>query len=357
MTALQSWARLTFSDCVSSWHFRRFLLRQNQEIKVWYSKESQKSESMNKILVPRNYDYVGIYLTDKCFLKCPYCLTNHHGASFINKQGNASLSPRDWIRGLNRFVLPQDVPITLQGGEPFLYAGIWEILENIDHKVDIMTALPPFLTRDHFLRLKTLTWNRRSAPYPTIRVSYHKGQNHFKELVERIAGFNDILSIGLYYLTHPSISEDEIVEMKRYARKKGVELRSKDFLGLYQGRMYGELKYPGSVEGQRAGNIVHCRNTVVPVAPDGRVYLCHSDLYFNRVGRALGNILDADFKFPQEHLACSNFGLCSECDVKIKTNHLQQYGYTSADIRFSQEQDVPVMEGRHGSKEAQDTHH
>lgn len=305
---------------------------------------------LEKVRVPADYDYVGVYLTDKCFLKCAYCLTSHHGAAFLGRQDAAHLSAADWIRGLNRLILPNDVPISLQGGEPFLYQDIWEILENIDHKVDIMTALPPFLTREHFLKLKTLAWNRRPAPYPTIRVSFHKGQNDFRELVERIAGLKDILSIGLYYLTHPSIPEEEIAEMKRYAKAKGVELRSKDFLGLYQGKMYGDLKYSGSVDGKRAGNTVFCRNTVVPIAPDGRIYLCHSDLYFNRIDRALGSILDDNFRFPEEHLPCPNFGLCSECDVKIKTNHLQQYGYTSVNIRFSQEQDIPAMEAETSCK-------
>ena len=308
------------------------------------NKSAENITIFQKIRVPADYDYVGVYLTDKCFLKCPYCLTSHHGAAFIGRQGTAHLSAREWISGLNRLVLPKDVPISLQGGEPFLYAGIWEILENIDHKVDIMTALPPFLTREHFLKLKTLAWNRRPAPYPTIRVSFHKGQNNFRELVERIAGLNDILSIGLYYLTHPSISEEETAEMKRYAKAKGVELRAKDFLGLHQGKMYGELKYSGSVEGKRAGSTVFCRNTVVPIAPDGRIYLCHSDLYFDRADRALGHIFDDHFEFPEGHLPCSNFGLCSECDVKIKTNHFQQHGYTSVDIRFSQGQGDSVTE-------------
>lgn len=293
---------------------------------------------MNTIIVPADYDYVGIYLTDKCFLQCPYCITNHHGSNFIDKKSVNFLLPKEWIRALNRLILPKNVPITLQGGEPFLYKGIWEILDNIAHKVDIMTALPPFLEKKYFLKLKNLDWNKRESPYPTIRVSFHKGQNDFKELVDRIAELDDFLSIGLYYLSHPAISESEVTAMKDYAEEKDVEFRSKEFLGTHNGKIHGIIKYPGSVDGKSQGIMVHCKNTVVPVAPDGEIYLCHSDLYFNRRDRSLGNILDNTFTFPDEHLACSNFGLCSECDVKIKTNHHQQYGYTSVDIRFSQQE-------------------
>lgn len=294
-------------------------------------------ENLEKIIVPEDYDYIGVYLTDKCFLRCPYCITNHHGANFISRKSVTNfLSPGEWIQALNRLVLPKDVPITLQGGEPFLYNGIWDILDNVKHKVDIMTALPPFLKKEHFLKLKSLAWNRRDAPYPTIRVSFHRGQNDFKELINRIAELDNFLSIGLYYLNYPGMPDTEIKTMKYEASKKGVELRSKEFLGLYNGNTYGSLKYPGSADSNKHGITVYCKNTVAPIAPDGEIYLCHSDLYFKRRDRSLGNILDPVFIFPNKHLPCSNFGLCSECDVKIKTNHYQQYGYTSVDIRFSQ---------------------
>lgn len=295
---------------------------------------------MNTIIVPADYDYVGIYLTNKCFLRCPYCITSHHGSNFIGRKSVNSLSPREWVRALNRLVLPENIPITFQGGEPFLYKGIWEILDNVTHKVDIITALPSFLGKKSFLKLKSLDWNKRESPYPTIRVSFHKGQNDFKEIVDRIAELDDFLNIGLYYLSHPAISEAGINAMKDYAKEKGVEFRSKEFLGVHNGKMYGTIKYPGSADGKSQGITVHCKNTVVPVAPDGEIYLCHSDLYFNRRERSLGNILDNTFVFPDGHLPCLNFGLCSECDVKIKTNHCQEYGYTSVNIRFSQNEAI-----------------
>jgi len=36
--------------------------------------------------------------------------------------------------------------------------------------------------------------------------------------------------------------------------KKGVELRMKEFLGLYEGKMYGTFKYPGASVGRSKGN-------------------------------------------------------------------------------------------------------
>ncbi len=288
---------------------------------------------MDKIAVPSDYDYVGVYLTDKCHLSCPYCITKHHGASY-GTQELGRLTAVEWIKGLNRLELPKDVPLTLQGGEPFLYKEIWEILENVRHKIDILTALPPFLDKKHFLKLKTLEWNKRETPYPTIRVSYHKGQHSFEELIKRLAELQEIVSIGLYYLDHPGYAPEEFEQVKEYADRCGVELRKKEFLGWWDGNLYGTFLYEDAVAGWKKGIGTLCKNTVVPIGPDGTICRCHSDLYFNRRDLALGNILDESLEFPTEHLDCENYGLCSECDVKVKTNHYQIYGYTSVKIKF-----------------------
>jgi len=292
-----------------------------------------KIKPKHKIRIPANYDYIGVYLTDKCHLKCSYCITKHHNSLFGNTP-MGYLKPEQWIESMNRLELPEGLPVTLQGGEPFLYKGIWVILEKVTHKVDVLTTLPSFITKETFLQLKTLDWNKRESPYPTIRVSYHKGQNGFKELIERISELQEILNIGLYYLKHPAYLEEEFMEVREYAGKYGVELRKKEFLGVWNGTRYGTYLYEDAAQGKCQGVGVLCKNTVVPIGPNGTIYRCHSDLYFRRKSLALGNIQDAHFEFPSHHLYCDNYGLCSECDVKTKTNHLQTYGYTSVDIKF-----------------------
>jgi hypothetical protein len=292
------------------------------------------------LMLPDSYDYVGVYLTDACFLNCPYCITRHHGADYVRSGVFANLNGCQWVEGLSRLSLPEGTPVTLQGGEPFLYKDIWYILENLSQKIDIMTALPPFLTVDHFKRLRSLEWNKRNAPYPTIRVSYHHGQNDFRQLIARIAKLQEILSIGLYYLDFPATPMETIGELRSMAAQFGIELRKKEFLGEWNGRRYGNFLYRNAACGKIMHIPVKCSNTVVPIAPDGSIYRCHSDLYFRRSEGILGSILDDGFSFPKTPLSCDNYGLCNECDVKIKTNRFQQYGYTSASIVFEAEKDL-----------------
>jgi hypothetical protein len=207
--------------------------------------------------------------------------------------------------------------------------GIWHILENIRHKVDILTALPPYLTKAHFTGLRTLRWNRRDAPYPTIRVSYHHGQHNFDTLIKRIGELQGTIDIGVFAMGPPVHTIDEMKYMAEVADIWGVEFRPKEFLGEYEGKFYGTFKYPEACRGKLLWKKVSCKNTVVPIGCDGSIYRCHSDLYFKR--EPLGNILDDEFEFPG-YLDCKNVGLCSTCDVKLKTDHNQEFGYTSVDI-------------------------
>ncbi len=292
----------------------------------------QTQTQLPEVEVPKDTDYLGVYLTNRCFLSCSYCITNYN-EQFINLKKFRELEASEWVEALNRLKLPPGVPLTFQGGEPFIHKGIWEILENVHHKIDILTALPPQVTVERFTQLKTLVWNKRPAPYPTIRVSFHKGQNDYKKLIERIKKLQKIVSIGLYHIEHPAYPE-LIEEIRQYARAEGVEFRTKTFLGEYNGKLYSEYRYPDACKGKIVRPLVQCKNTVFPIGPDGTVYRCHSDLYSIRRELSIGNLLDPDLKLEHKYRDCRFYGTCIPCDVKVKTNHLQQQGYTSVDILF-----------------------
>ncbi len=286
------------------------------------------------VQVPADTDYIGVYLTNRCFLTCPYCITNYN-EQFINIKAFRELEAFEWIEALNRLELPEGIPITLQGGEPFIHKGIWDILENVRHKIDILTALPPQVTLERLKSLKTLQWNQRGAPYPTIRVSYHKGQTDYKKQIDRIKELQEIVRIGIFHIDHPGYPE-ELAAIREYAQKQGVELRTKEFLGKWQGKNYLNYKYPDACEGQVLRANVKCKNTVFPVGPDGSIYRCHSDLYARRQELVLGNMLDVGLRLENVYRDCAFYGTCIPCDVKVKNNHLQKFGYTSVDIKFEE---------------------
>lgn len=289
--------------------------------------------------VPENYDYVAVYLTDRCPLRCSYCITEHNDTKFITGTDSSKrLTPTQWAEGLNRLRLPAGVPLTLQGGEPFVYPGIWDLLDLLKPETDILTALPKNVTPERFSRLAPRTLERlnRDAEYPNIRVSFHPGQNRIEELVPRVRELQNLVSIGIYLVDHPE-HQREKEQARELCAKAGVLFKTKEFLGFHEGKLHGTYKFPDAVAGKKMQESVDCKNSVLILGPDGLAYRCHSDLYHKRTEHAFAHILDATFQVEDKFRACGNFGFCSECDVKVKTNHLQQFGYTSVEIRIPAE--------------------
>lgn len=287
------------------------------------------------ITLPDDYDYVACYLTDFCFLNCSYCITDHNGTGFTSGKDEKfyQLDVDSWVEAFRRIRFPNGVVPTLQGGEPFLYRKIWDLIERSPVPVDILTALPPVVKRSKFEKLSSLVNLNRGAVYPNVRVSYHLGQNDIEDLARRVSELQDLISIGIYFVDYPG-APGEAEHAREVCEKHGVVFKTKEYLGFYDGKLYGTYKHPDAVVGHVTRPEVLCRNTVLIIAPSGDVYRCHSDLYHKRNNLKVGNITDADFAAADDYGVCNFYGLCSECDLKVKNNHFQQFGYTSVDIIF-----------------------
>jgi len=137
-----------------------------------------------------------------------------------------------------------------------------------------------------------------------------------------------------------------VLAAQERGRGEGIDFRTKEFLGWYEGKLYGRYKYPEACGGE-VKRSVRCRTTELLIGPDGGIYRCHHDLYVQ--GVPVGHLLDADFQMTGEYRACDCYGQCNPCDVKVKTNRLQQEGHTSVMISFGEEEGVGV--GRCGRYE------
>jgi len=58
-------------------------------------------------------NYIGVFLTFKCKLGCTYCI-NRAGTLVPREE----ISPDAWMKILKPLATREDLPITLQGGEP-----------------------------------------------------------------------------------------------------------------------------------------------------------------------------------------------------------------------------------------------
>jgi len=240
----------------------------------------------------------------------------------------------DWIKAANRLTLRDDLPLTLQGGEPTLHKGFYRIVNEVkkEIKMDLLTNMA--FDTDEFIASVPLWRFTREAPYAAIRVSYHPGQNDIDEIIRKTVALQDAgFRVGIYGLLHPEERlRRHILETKKKCCAMGIDFRTKEFLGEWQEKLYGTFKYEGSVMGSTLRRC-ECRTTELIVDPEGYVYRCHADLYKKRAPAA--HILDEDFCEADMDIfrSCSYFGDCNPCDVKVKTNRYQIFGHTSVEVK------------------------
>lgn len=280
-----------------------------------------------EIVVPAEMNYIAAFLTFACTLRCTYCI-NHHGGDLVKGR---RMSPEDWIRGLNRLKTRPDLPVTLQGGEPTVYKGFYEVVNGIrnDTPIDLLTNLE--VNPQEFASKLDASRLRRDAPYASIRVSYHKDQSNREKLLERVSwlkrqGFH----IGIWIVDHPGY-QGHTKETVAMAQAMGIDIRTKEFLGPWEGKVYGTMRYPDAVNSSHL-RFCDCRTSEILVAPDGCLFRCHSDLYANRA--SIGHILDPGLRAQDLYhwRTCAVYGKCNSCDIKLKFNRFQQTGHSSVEI-------------------------
>lgn len=279
---------------------------------------------MNEIIVPEHYNYIGVFLTLRCNLNCEYCI-NH----FNKLESVEELSTDSWVEGLSRIRTRQDLPITLQGGEPTIYPGFYKITHELwrrNKHMDLLTN-GTFDLREFCSEISPEVF-RREAKYASLRFSYHRKTNIQALTMKVWAMQNSGYEIGIWGLAHPEhcLINDEMEDICKWLN---IDYRKKEYLGYHLGELWGTYKYTNAV-GQKKTQKVQCRNSELLINPAGYIFRCHADLYANR--NYIGHILDNEIKFP-DFEECNNYGHCNPCDIKLKFNRFQETGHCAVEIK------------------------
>lgn len=278
---------------------------------------------MDKIILPENYNYVAAFLTLRCNMNCSYCI-NRQGEVQIHRD---ELSGKEWIAGLSRIETREDLPITIQGGEPTLHPDFYLIVNSLHamgKKLDLLTN-GEFDYKDFMVKVSSDVFKRK-APYANIRFSFHKDSNML-DLIHTVFEMQENgYSVGIWGLSHPDM-EYENATMAKHCKELGIDFRIKEYLD----ETNGTYKYPNSMNGLK-GITVRCKPSELLISPEGFLFRCHSDLYAN-VSYYDYILSKGIITLPEGFHECNRYGLCNPCDVKIKTNRLQEGGHTSVEIR------------------------
>tara|TARA_Y100000310_G_scaffold329947_1_gene400699 strand:- start:25530 stop:26381 length:852 start_codon:yes stop_codon:yes gene_type:complete len=277
--------------------------------------------------IPKEVTYAEAYLTLKCGLGCSYCINSHSGVS----RNRDELSAKEWTDWANN-VEWDGLSLTLGGGEPTEYKEFYELINRLDEskvKVDLLTNVS--FDVDRFV--KNISPDKFSKgenlAYKSIRVSYHPERHNPKELVEKVNVLQENgFHAGIFGINHQN-NVTANMEMAELARNKKIYFYVKDFLGEFDGTLFGHFKYLEGLDGNSKD--VMCRNRELLVGPKGSVFKCHRDLYHNEL--PIGNILSPEdielYKFRE----CHHYGKCNPCDIKQKTNRFLQTGNCQVEIK------------------------
>lgn len=270
------------------------------------------------IKIPTSYNYISAFLTFDCNLKCSYCINRHGHLHHYKKMGLD-----DWIWGLNKIRTRSSLPLTLSGGEPTLHPDFYEIVNYIN------PAIPLDLLTNGEFNIETFMANipperfKRDSKYASIRLSYHTNYTKLNRLFSKVIELQDAgYSVGVWGIDRGRMKNWLI---KLYAKLLGIDFRIKEYLDS----THGHYKYPEGLDGKRKQCL--CKPSEMLIAPDGRLFKCHHDLY--HAVNSYGHILDNDVKLPVDFIPCDNYGLCNPCDLKLKYDRFQKKGHCSVEIK------------------------
>ena len=274
---------------------------------------------MREIILNENFNYIGVFLSLGCNLSCSYCINHTSGLKMQRKH----LSAKDWVTGLNRIQHSKDLPLSLQGGEPSIHPGFYQILNGLNpgHTIDLLTNIQ--FDPIEFSKKVDKKIFSRDLPYPSIRVSFHPEQTKFDPIFEKVSLLHNLgYSIGIFSVKHPAHLK-ELAHAESKCKNSGIIFKYKELLGVYDNKKYGRLSINDACYSKTLKSCL-CKSSELLIAPDGKIYKCHHDLY-NDID-PIGHILDSDYIHVSKYRECHYFGNCNPCDIKVKNNRFQNFG-------------------------------
>ncbi len=301
----------------------------NDMLQTYYAKTRNSASVSTQICpvrLPKSFNYIGAFLTFRCPYRCSFCINKFGHADL---RCGAELSAYEWRRFFDRLD-SENVPVTFQGGEPGLHPGFIELVRETSktRHVDILSNL--MFDLKAFVRKIDPAALSRDAPYAPIRASYHPEQFSLESIVKRVEFLQEHgFRVGLYGVLHPDQAA-EIERAQQVCLDRGIDFRTKPFLGRHNGVLHGRFAYPLAC-GEISVGSCECASSELLIAPDGALQRCHHHLYNGFA--PLASVRDEEIVLTDDFLPCAHFGACNPCDVKIKNNRFQQFGHVSVRIR------------------------
>jgi GTP 3',8-cyclase len=224
----------------------------------------------------RHIDYLRISVTDRCNLRCFYCMP----AEGIHLVSHDDILSFDEIVEVARVAVEMGVrKIRITGGEPLVRRGIVglvKMISEIPGIADLAMTTNGILLGDYAMQLKDAGLQRINVSLDTLdpaRFREITRGGNVEDVLEglRIAKAAGFFPIKLNCVVGEMTGDDDIVQVRHYAEENGFDARFIRQMDLDTGEFY-------VVEGGEGGNCIKCNR--LRLTSNGLIKPC----LFNAIG-------------------------------------------------------------------------
>jgi len=175
-------------------------------------------------------------VTDRCNLRCAYCLPNGHDAWI---PGDAVLRADEIALLVNAFVDLGVEKVRLTGGEPLLRRDLADIVRNLSAQPgirDLSLTTNGVRLRAQVQALREAGLQRVNVSLDTLRPERFARLTRRTEHAAVLAGIEEavrnyaVVKVNVVVLR--GINDDELVELLEYGRSSGVEVRFIEYMDV-----------------------------------------------------------------------------------------------------------------------------
>jgi len=270
---------------------------------------------------------IRIFLYMHCNYSCDYCSAYRVFNTPLNYKYKTMIVD-EWLTGINNPTLTQryvdDYGLILSGGEPTLYKGFVDLINNIDEKRKIYV----YSNISEFAYNKLMQLKRSVILYPSFHIKIELKQNGasaYKIWFERLLDLKE--KDHTIHMTHtPDDGTNGIDDLPTGIIRTNIEGYWND---VYHSPYVNECR----VNGEEIKK-VDCLTVQPQVVSDGTIFNCQAGAWSNRKNLILGNIKNMNWGELPDWLTCKQCGKCHICsqgkvirDFETKEIYLDKWQY------------------------------
>lgn len=192
-------------------------------------------------LFSRSISYLRLSLTDRCNLRCMYCVTEDESAGCLSKLGQDELLTYEELLWVVRVAVGMGITkVRLTGGEPLVRRGVLGFIRElmaIDGLGDVRITTNGVLLAQHARELLDAGVNKVNISLDSLkpqRVQDITGVDCFAAVwrgIETVLGLG-FTTVKLNMVAMRHINDDEILEFARLSQRLPLQVRFIEFMPI-----------------------------------------------------------------------------------------------------------------------------